>query len=262
MTALLVALAAVLGLAVGSFLNVVVHRVPAGLSVVRPPSACPSCSTAIPWYDNVPALSWLILRGRCRRCHARISPRYLLVEVLTSVLFAGMAWHVVELDLLAVAPAYLYVTAIGIALAFIDAAHHRLPDAIVLPSYAVLGALLVLASAVAGEWGRLLVAAAGGAGLWTLYFVLALVKTGGMGFGDVKLAGLLGMVLGWTGWGSLAVGAFGGFLVGGVVAIALLLVGRAGRRTRIPFGPWMVVGALVGILVGESLWSAYLDLAL
>lgn len=262
MTALLVALGAVLGLVVGSFLNVVVHRVPRSMSVVRPRSACPSCGARIAWYDNLPVVSWLVLRGRCRRCGARVSPRYLVVEVLTAALFALVTLRLAETDMLEAAPAYLYVTAIGIALSFIDAEHHRLPDAIVLPSYVVLAVLLGFASTVSGEWGRLLAAAAGGAGLWLLYFALALVKTGGMGFGDVKLAGLLGMVLGWAGWGSLAVGAFGAFLVGGLVAVALLLAGRAERRTRIPFGPWMVVGAFAGMLVGEALWSAYLDLAL
>lgn len=258
MTGPLVGLAAVLGLAVGSFLNVLVHRVPAGLSVVAPRSACPTCHAQIAWYDNVPVASWLVLRGRCRRCGARISPRYLVVEVLTGVLFALMTWTLLDRDLVGAVPAYLYVTAIGIALAFIDVEHHRLPDAIVLPSYPVVGLLLVAASWVDGDWSRLLIAGVGGAGLWVVYFGLALVKPGGMGFGDVKLAGILGTAMGWCGWDALAVGAFAAFLVGGVVAIVLMLVGRATRTSRVPFGPWMVVGALIGVLAGEGLWSAYL----
>lgn len=258
MTGPLVGLAAVLGLAVGSFLNVLVHRVPAGMSVAAPRSACPTCRAQIAWYDNVPVVSWLVLRGRCRRCGTRISPRYLVVEVLTGVLFALMTWSLLDRDLVAAVPAYLYVTAIGIALAFIDVEHHRLPDAIVLPSYPVVGLLLVAASWGDGDWSRLLSAGVGGVGLWVLYFGLALVKPGGMGFGDVKLAGILGAALGWCGWGAFAVGAFAAFLVGGVVAIALMLAGQATRTSRVPFGPWMVVGALIGVLTGEGLWSAYL----
>lgn len=258
MTGPLVVLAALLGLAVGSFINVVVHRVPVGMSVVSPRSACPSCHGQISWYDNVPVVSWLVLRGHCRRCGARISPRYLAVEALTGALFALVTWRLLDHGTEAALPAYLYVTAIGIALAAIDVEHHRLPDAIVLPSYPVVGLLLLVASWVDGEWSRLLLAAIGGAGLWALYFVLAVAKPGGMGFGDVKLAGVLGMALGWSGWGTLAVGSFTAFLVGGVVAIALVVARRATRTSRVPFGPWMVVGALVGLLTGEQLWSAYL----
>lgn len=260
MTAPLVVLAAVLGLAVGSFLNVLIHRVPAGLSVVSPRSACPTCRTQIAWYDNVPVVSWLALRGRCRRCGAPISPRYLVVELLTAALFALVAWRLLDLGLETALPAYLYLAAIGIALAFIDVEHHRLPDAIVLPSYPVVAVLLVLASWLGDAWPRLVGAAVGGVGLWLLYFVLAVAKPGGMGFGDVKLAGILGAALGWTGWGALAIGAFAAFLVGGVVAVAMLIARRADRRTRVPFGPWMVVGAAIGLLAGEQLWSAYLGL--
>ena len=261
MSGLLVAFGGALGLLVGSFLNVVVFRVPAGRSVVRPRSACPTCGATIRARDNVPVLSWLVLRGRCRDCRAPISPRYPAVEALTGLLFAGVVvrFAVAGSQPWAV-PAYGYLAAVGVALALIDLEHHRLPDAIVLPSYIVVAVLLALASWGEGDWSALLRAVVSGVALWVLYFLLLLARPSGMGFGDVKLAGVVGGTLGWLGWGSLVVGAFAAFLLGGVVAIVLLLTHRASRRTKIPFGPWMVVGAFVGVAVGEPVWAAYLGL--
>ncbi len=258
MTVVLVPLAAVLGLVVGSFLNVVVWRVPRGESVVRPASACPGCGHPIRRRDNVPVLSWLLLRGRCRDCSRPISRRYPLVEAGTALVFAGVAWRLVDQPW--ALPAYLYLAAIGVALALIDLDVHRLPDAIVLLSYPVLAVLLVVASWGGDDWSALLRALIGGLGLWGLYFLLAVIKPGGMGFGDVKLAGVLGAALAWVGWGALAVGAFGAFLTGGLFAIGLVLVRRAGRRSKVPFGPWMILGAAIGLAAGQQLWSAYLGL--
>jgi leader peptidase (prepilin peptidase)/N-methyltransferase len=257
--AVLAVFVGVLGLAVGSFLNVVVYRVPLGRSVVRPASACPRCRAAIRPRDNVPVLSWLLLRGKCRDCAAPISSRYPLVEGLTASLFVAVVLRFTAVQDAAWAiPAYLYLAAIGVALALIDLDVRRLPDAIVLPSYPAAAALLALASWGAGDWQALLRAAEGSAALWVLYFGLSLVKPGAMGFGDVKLAGILGAYLGWLGWGDLAVGAFGAFFVGGLVSVGLLLAKKAGRRTAIPFGPWMLIGAAIGIAVGGPTWSAYL----
>ena len=246
----------VLGLLIGSFLNVVVWRVPRGESVSHPPSACPSCGHAIRARDNVPVLSWLLLRGRCRDCRAPISARYPAVEALTAVLFGLVAWH---LPAWAV-PAFAYLAAIGVALALIDLDTHRLPNAIVLPSYPVLAVLLTVASWGEGDWPALLRALIGGVALWAAYLALILAYPAGMGFGDVKLAGLLGGALAWLGWGAFAIGSFSAFLLGGVYSIGLVIAGRAGRKTGIPFGPWMILGAAVGIAVGEPLWDAYLGL--
>jgi leader peptidase (prepilin peptidase)/N-methyltransferase len=252
----LVAPLAVLGLLIGSFLNVVVWRVPRGESVAHPPSACPGCGHAIRARDNVPVLSWLLLRGRCRDCGTPISARYPAVELGTAVLFGLVALHVTPWAV----PAFAYLAAIGVALALIDLDTHRLPNAIVLPSYPVLAALLALASWGTGDWSALLRAVIGGTALWVAYFALCLAHPRGMGFGDVKLAGLLGGALAWLGWGAFAVGAFGAFLLGGVFAVALVVTGRAGRGSGIPFGPWMLLGAAVGVAVGEPLWDAYLGL--
>ena len=248
---------ALIGAAIGSFLNVVIWRVPRGESVVAPPSACPRCGHVIRPHDNVPVVSWLVLRGRCRDCRAPISVRYPLVELGTVVAFLlvpaaiGWTWAM---------PAYLFLAALGIALALIDLDVHRLPDALVLPSYPVLACLLALASWGADDWSALLRAAIGGAILGTVYFVLWVIKPGGMGLGDVKLAGVLGAGLAWLGWGALAVGGFAAFVLGGVFGIGLIVLRRAGRKSRVPFGPWMVLGAAVGVAAGEQIWSAYLDL--
>lgn len=257
MTSVLVAGAGILGLLIGSFLNVVVWRVPRGESVVSPPSACPACGRPIRPRDNVPVLSWLLLRGRCRDCGSPISARYPLVEAGTAALFGvtaawvGWQWHL---------PAFLYLAAVSIALALIDLDVQRLPDAIVLPSYLVGGVLLAGASLLDGNPDQILRAAIGMAALYALYFVLALVYPGGMGFGDVKLAGVLGMYLAWLGWAELVVGAFLAFLLGGVVGGALMAANRAGRKTRIPFGPFMLLGAYLGMVLGRPIADWYLNL--
>jgi leader peptidase (prepilin peptidase)/N-methyltransferase len=268
-TLAVVLLAAVLGLAVGSFLNVVVHRVPNGLSVVAPASACPACGHAIRPRDNVPVVSWLLLRGRCRDCAAPISARYPLVELATAALFAVVAGVTVRglgavpdgraaATTVVALVALLYLMAISIALALIDAEVHRLPNAIVLRAYPVLGALLVTSSALSGDWVALGRAGIGLAVLGGAYLLLALAVPGGMGLGDVKLAGVLGMVLAYLGWGPLTVGAFGAFVLGGTFAIGLLVSGRARRGSGVPFGPWMLGGAWLGVFAGQPLLDGYL----
>ncbi|MBO1750451.1 prepilin peptidase [Actinotalea sp. BY-33] len=252
-----------LGLLIGSFLNVVAWRVPRRESIVSPPSACPQCGHALRRRDNIPVLSWLVLRGRCRDCGAPISRRYPLVELATAVLFVLVSLRFgVEAPGVWALPAFLYLAAVGLVLTVIDIDVHRLPDVIVLPSYGVTVVLLAVASWATGEWGSLLRAGIGGLILFLLYFLLLVVYPRGMGFGDVKLAGVLGLCLAWLGWGALVIGAFSAFLVGGAFAVGLVLAGRAGRKSGIPFGPWMVAGAAIGIAWGDTLWSAYLGLIL
>ena len=257
------------GLLVGSFLNVVIYRVPIGKSVVTPPSACPECGHRISPWDNIPVVSWLLLRGKCRNCAEPISARYPLVELATGLLFAatsvlfapaldGTSSELVASALVLVA--FLYFAAISIALAAIDLDSHKLPNVIVLPSYIAVGLLLAAASAAVGDYAPLLGAAIGSAVLFSAYFVMALVYSGGMGFGDVKLAGVIGMLLGYLGWGSLVVGGFSAFLLGGIFGVALLIGKRANRKSGIPFGPWMLAGAWLGIFIGERSWNWYLGL--
>jgi leader peptidase (prepilin peptidase)/N-methyltransferase len=251
----------VFGAGIGSFLNVVIWRVPRGESIVSPPSACPACGHRIRRRDNVPLVSWLVLRGRCRDCAAPISRRYPLVEALTAALFVLVIVRFSGGPTLGAVPAYWYLAAIGVALSLIDLDTHRLPDAIVLPSYPVLAVLLAVASWTSGDFSGLVRAGIGSLSLTAFYFLLRVRKPGGMGLGDVRLAGVLGGGLAWLGWGAFAGGAFGAFLAGGVFSIGLVAAKRAGGKTRVPFGPWMVVGAAIGVAFGEPLWTAYLNAA-
>jgi leader peptidase (prepilin peptidase) / N-methyltransferase len=263
--------AGVFGSAIGSFLNVVIYRVPAKRSIVSPPSACPHCGHAIAWYDNVPVVSWMVLRGKCRNCAGPISIRYPLVELGTALFFVLVALFFGPVIFAAHATvaivgavltliAFLYLAAISVTLALIDVDTRTLPNAIVIPAYGVGAILLGASSLLVGDYGQLLRAAIGAAALFAAYFIMASAYRGGMGFGDVKLAGVLGLFLAWLGWGTLAVGAFSAFLLGGLFGVVLLVARRAGRKSRIPFGPWMLAGAWVGVFLGEPLSAWYLGL--
>jgi leader peptidase (prepilin peptidase)/N-methyltransferase len=253
--AFVIVLAAIFGLLIGSFLNVVVARVPEGRSVVRPGSACPNCGTPISARDNIPVLSWLLLRGKSRCCGEPISIRYPLVEAGTAALFAAVtAWAGVSWLL----PALLYLAAISVSLGLIDIEHQRLPNAIVLPSYPVAAALLIIPALTAHEPGRLVRMAICAFGTYAFYFILMLIQPRGMGFGDVKLSGILGGYLGWFGWGPAIVGGFLAFAVGGVAGLLLMLARRAGMKTMIPFGPYMLIGAWLGLVFGLGITDWYL----
>jgi leader peptidase (prepilin peptidase) / N-methyltransferase len=255
---MLLIVVALLGLAVGSFLNVVIYRVPRDESLVRPGSHCPHCGHAVRNRHNIPVLGWLLLRGRCADCSAPISVRYPLVEAGTAALFVavaarfGLSWEL---------PAYLYLAAVAVALAAIDLDVMRLPDQIVLPSYAV--AIVLLAPAVIAEhsWAAATRGLIGAVLLYALYFVLAVLPRG-MGGGDVKLAPLLGLYLGWLGWSSVAVGAFAGFLMGGLVGALLMLLKVADRKSRIPFGPYMLAGAFLAVFAAAPIAHWYSNLFL
>ena len=245
----------ILGLVIGSFLNVVVYRVPAGLSVSHPPSACPRCGTAIKPYDNLPVVSWLLLRGKCRSCSNRISARYPLVEATTALLFyatfavIGTRW---------VLPAFLWFVAVTLALSLIDFDTKRIPNRILFPG-AVVGVVLLGGGAALdgalAAYGRSWLAAMAYFGGFLL---LALIYPPGFGMGDVKLAFMLGMFSGFVAWASLAASVFLAIMVGGVLSIGALVTRRAGRKDHIPFGPSLVVGSWIGIAFGQQLVTAYL----
>ena len=233
------------GLVVGSFLNVVIHRVPLRQSIVWPSSQCPKCGAPIKSFDNIPLLSYLLLRGKCRECRARISPRYPLVEGLTGFLF-GLAVYEFGLSL-ALVPALVFI-AVLIALAGTDLQHSLLPNAIVFPATLV-GLVLSIAVDPTRWWVYVVSAVAIAAGLFALVFAYPR----GMGMGDVKMGGMLGAYLGPYAALAVFIGALVGTLVGGV----LMAMGRMGRRTALPFGVFLAVAGVLVLFVGEDIWGAY-----
>jgi leader peptidase (prepilin peptidase)/N-methyltransferase len=255
MEAVVAPVAALFGLIFGSFINVVAYRVPLEKSVVSPPSACPACDRPIRPRDNIPVLSWLLLRGRCRDCGVPISTRYPIVEAATAVLFAGTVLVIgVEPEL----PAYLWFVSVALTLALTDIDVHRLPNRILYPSTAVGAGLLLIAAIINGDLGSFARAIGGGAFYFVLFLVLALVARGGFGFGDVKLAFFLGLFLAYRSWDVLGAGIALGIAVGGVWAIVLLIARKADRKAKIPFGPAMILGAYAALVVGLELVDWYL----
>jgi leader peptidase (prepilin peptidase) / N-methyltransferase len=252
---LLVAGCALLGLMVGSFLNVVIHRVPAGESVVAPRSRCPKCGTELANRDNIPVVSWLLLRGKCRTCGTPISPRYPLVEALTAVLFGVVAARIgFEPEL----PAFLVLTAFLIALSAIDLDTFLLPKKLVWPAFFAGVVLLGGASLIEGETQDAIEAAAGSAIAFGLLFLIHFISPKGMGFGDVRLAAVLGLYLGYLELPTVGVGLFLSFLVASVVGVGLMVAKKRGRKDRVPFGPFLAVGTGLAIVFGEAILDLYL----
>ena len=239
-------LAGVVGAVVGSFLNVVIHRLPRRESLVHPRSRCPGCGAQIAGYDNVPIVSWLALRGRCRHCGEPISPRYPVVELLTALAFAAVVLvRGFDDDLILELP---FVAAL-IALAGIDFDHKLLPNRIVYPlaAYGLIATLLV-------ESGELVEHVIAGAGAFTFLLVAVLAYPRGMGMGDVKLAGAMGLYLGASVIPALLVAFLSGSLVGVVI---LAREGAAARKKAIPFGVFLALGGIVGLLAGPELIDFY-----
>ncbi len=243
------------GLAVGSFLTVVIHRVPRGDALVGGRSRCPACGATISARDNVPVVSYVRLRGRCRNCRAKISPKYPLVELAVAALFlaAGVAFADVY-----VAGVIAVFLGLLLALAIIDVEHRRIPNAVVYPSL-VIFAVAVVFGAILGRDVNVL-----GAGVGFLAFgggvlVVALIAPNGMGMGDVKLAALIGLVLGTQGLAFVGVAAGLGIVAGGVGGLAALAMGRS-RKATIPFGPYHVIGAIGAAFWAGPIARAYLSL--
>jgi leader peptidase (prepilin peptidase)/N-methyltransferase len=264
-----------LGLVIGSFLNVVIYRLPRRLeqqwqrdcaealqqppgteplvSLVTPGSRCPSCNTAIPWYHNIPVLSWLWLRGRCTNCKAGISLQYPLVELITGLASAWLAWQLgAGLALLAALP----LTWALIALCGIDFRHQLLPDVITLPLLWA-GLLLSLTGTFTDPRSSIIGAAAGYLSLWLVFHAFRLL-TGkeGMGFGDFKLLAVFGA---WLGWQMLPLIVLLASLVGTVVGLTLILTRRHARGSPIAFGPYLAVAGWIALLAGGEINRGYLQ---
>jgi leader peptidase (prepilin peptidase) / N-methyltransferase len=257
-TALVAVISGLYGLVIGSFLNVVIWRVPRKESLVRPPSHCPACDTPISPRDNVPVVSWLLLGRRCRQCRESIAARYPLVELLTGVMFVAVGIRFSHSWAL---PAYLLLTASLIALSAIDLEHYILPNRIVYPVGFASVPLLAFASAFEHDWGAFGRALAGAVIAFTFFFIVHTVSPRGMGFGDVRLSFILGLYLGWLGWGEIAGGLFAGFLYGALVGLAVMaVVGARGRKYHIPFGPFLAVGTMTIVLFGDPILHWYRSL--
>ena len=254
MFTLLVIGCAVLGLAIGSFLNVVIYRVPRGQSIVAPPSACPDCGTPITVRDNIPIVSWLILKGHCRVCHAPISPRYPLVEISTAAVFASVA---ARLGANWALPAFLVVFAGLLALAWIDVEFLLLPRSIVFPVLIPEVAGLILAAGMAGSWSRLTTALACGAGWFLFFFIINKTNSQWLGYGDVRLSLVLGLALGWLGVRYVILGFFLANLVGAIVGITLIVMKRATRNQQIPYGLFLALGAFLAVIAGPLLLAPF-----
>ncbi len=256
MSAFIDAVAAVLGLCVGSFLNVVIWRLPRRESLSRPPSHCPGCNARLRPWENVPVLSWVVLRGRCRSCHMRISIRYPVVEVLTAGLWTAAAvrigphWELADLCVF---------FAVLVAISGIDLDHQIVPSRIVYPAAGASIVLLGVATVADHRERAGVDALAGGLLGFGLLFLIHVVQPQGMGFGDVRLAGLIGLNVGWLGLARVGVALLGGFLLGTLVGLALMATGRAGRKTRIPFGPFLAAGAVLAVLWGGPLVNLWLN---
>jgi leader peptidase (prepilin peptidase)/N-methyltransferase len=256
-----VAFAFVGGAIIGSFLNVVIYRVPRGESVATPRSRCPGCGTAIRPADNIPMVSWIVLRGRCRHCGEAISARYVVVEAATALTWSAFAaWALITPGALAILPLLLVLASAGIALTVIDIQHHRLPDAIVLPLYPVTVLGLVVAGLLAGAFP--LGSTLAGCAVWlgTIGLIWLVTRGRGMGLGDVKLSPILGATLGWLSLGSAVVGLVAAFLSGALVGVILLAAKRAQRRSAIPFGPFLLLGAASAVFLGPAISAAYLGI--
>jgi leader peptidase (prepilin peptidase)/N-methyltransferase len=246
--------ALLVGLIVGSFLNVCIFRIPRNFSVVSPGSACTSCNTPIQPWDNIPVISYLILRGQCRECGEKISPKYPLVELLNGLLYAaiflvfGQGWYLPML--------FIFASAL-VVITFIDLEFQIIPDVISLP-----GIVIGLAASqfliidpfspddTLGFINSLIGAVAGGG----VFFLIVILSRGGMGGGDVKMMAMIGA---FTGWKGVFLTTLVGSLVGSIVGVALMIFSGAGRKTKVPFGPFLALGAIVSIFFGRLIFDWY-----
>jgi leader peptidase (prepilin peptidase) / N-methyltransferase len=245
-----------LGLAVGSFLNVVIDRLPAGGSLISPPSRCPGCSRRLSVSDLIPVVSYLVLRGRCRTCGSRIPARVLLMEIATGVSFGLLAWYFGPSPALA---AVLFYFCLLLTISVIDLEHGLILNVLVFPGIIIALILSALATfthlvdfapSLAGS-------GIGGAVGFGLFLLIALLSRGGMGLGDVKMAALLGVMLGFP---LIFVGIFLAIISGGLVAIGLLITRKKGRKQTIPFGPFLAIGGFAALLWGLPILDWYLRL--
>jgi leader peptidase (prepilin peptidase) / N-methyltransferase len=244
------------GLAVGSFDNVAIYRIPEDKSLWAPRSFCPTCGNTIAWYDNIPLLSFIILRGRCRHCGEHISWRYPLVELLSGLLFlavfakVGYQWTAELLP-------YLFMVTVLIIVAAIDLQTQIIPNKIMYPAIPLALAAMGIVALARGDYHIITDSLIGAAIVAVPWALFALVFPKGFGMGDAKLAAFTGAILGWR---SELVGFFIGIVLGAIVGVVLMAAGKRGRKSRIPFGPFLAAGALIALFWGQAIWDAYTGL--
>jgi leader peptidase (prepilin peptidase)/N-methyltransferase len=236
------------GLIIGSFLNVCISRIPKGESVVSPPSRCESCGVRLKPWDLVPVLSWLLLRGRCRYCGAKVSPKYLIVELLTGSLFVSLlAVKGLSAELIP----YLTLTSILVVVGFTDLEHYLIPNKVIIAGF-VLGAGLHIFFRHL-DWKDIFLGFLAGG---SILYLLAVLSKGGMGGGDIKLAALLGFYLGWQG---VLLTLFLGALLASVTGIWLIILGKKSRKDPLPFGVFLSIAAMISMLYGGNILTWYLN---
>jgi len=243
--------AAVFGSTIGSFLNVCIYRLPRRLSIVRPRSACPHCQRELAWYENLPIVSYLVLRGRCRSCRGAISARYPIVEALTAAMFAGATWYY--------GPSLLLVSRLVfgcalIVLFAIDLEHYILPNVITVPGIVVGFAFSLFTEP--GWVDSLIGIAVGGGALWAIFEAYRLIRhEDGLGFGDVKMLAMIGAFIGWR---LTLMALTAASFIGSLLGLALILSGRGNMKSALPFGTFLAVGAAFAAVLGPGLLEWYL----
>lgn len=241
-----------LGLCVGSFLNVCIYRLPTESSIVRPPSSCPRCGTRIRWYDNLPVISWILLRGRCRNCKTSISVRYPVVELLTGG-FAMVLWTRFGLDWQTLI--YFVLVCLLLVITFIDIDHRIIPDIISLPGIPIGFGASFLSPNVSWQDALIGIAAGGGSLLAIALGYQLITGKDGMGGGDIKLLAMIGAFLGWKG---VLFTIMASSFIGTLVGIVIMIRARKGMKLAIPFGPFLAIGAICYIFFGPQLIEWYL----
>lgn len=255
MSTILTLISIPLGLAFGSFATVLASRGLGDESFVSPGSRCDTCQTRIARRDNIPVVSWIVLRGRCRHCDAQIPVSTPVAEISTAILFAIVTW---VLGATWTLPAYLVFVTACVALTLTDLAAKRLPNRIVFPADAIGAVLLVAGALLDGDADNLVGAAVGALGYSGVMLVVHLIAPAGLGFGDVKLAVLLGMFLGYQSLWHVAAGFFFAYLAGGIISIVLVVTKLRTMKDAIPFGPYMMAAALLMVIAGDGILDAYL----
>jgi len=247
----------IFGAIVGSFLNVCIYRIPRRRSIIFPSSRCPHCNSPISALDNIPILSYVMLGGRCRECRARISIRYPVVELLNAVLYTAVLWRIGPGPS---AVAYMVFVSAMVVITFIDLDFQIIPDSITLPG--ILAGLALSLFLLIDPFSRMesLGLVNGAAGMLLgggLFYLIAVLSRGGMGGGDIKMMGMVGSFLGWK---AVLMTTFIASLTGAVVGVMLMVLKGRGRKTRIPFGPFLALGALLSLFAGEELLGMYMNL--